>query len=173
MNRKMGLMGPMGRMGRSCKSHRLRGSRRTPCDGLYPGRSLLSPVARSATATTVFVARVTRCPGNGAKRSHGRREFTFHVSLPAALLGFNPNGVESFSPGLERAHELLPWVHRKSEANPEGVESCTRRTMQPFQDWPSRGERRATTTPETKRKIKKTSVILSEGEHCGSFYRSG
>ena len=58
------------------------------------------------------------------------------VQPAARRLFFNPEGIESFSPGLTRFREGLPWVASVSFHNPERVEShALTRVIQPFQGW--------------------------------------
>ena len=63
-------------------------------------------------------------------------ERNMHLLVPMTSLNFNPEGIGSFSPGLARFREGLPWVAMVEFHNPERVESpVLLKQIQPFQGW--------------------------------------
>jgi hypothetical protein len=70
------------------------------------------------------------------KKSHSRvsvKKYDYFFGAASSHL-FNPKGIVSFSPGLARFREGLPWVTDIDLRNPERIESQVfMKPIQPFQ----------------------------------------
>jgi hypothetical protein len=71
-------------------------------------------------------------PKPGLRYFRWNYKWLFSTACPGAF--FNPKGIASFSPGLARFRESLPWVAANNSINPERVEyQSLMKKVQPFQ----------------------------------------